>query len=130
MKAMFRTGAGLLAAASLALTPVTASAQTGDYDPAIYNLLMDCAALQALFSQAAEKEEDKKRSLSSAVGFMSAAETLSGKEIKDYGTELSPRRDRLLTMLNKDDKALLRLAKTCAAIERVGRDAIEAEKIK
>lgn len=130
MKAMFRTGAGVLAAASLALTPVTASAQSNDYDPAIYNLLMDCAALQALFSQAAEKEADKNRSLASAVGFISAAETLSGKEIKDYGTELGPRRDRLMGMLSKDEKALLRLTKTCAAIERVGRDAIEAENLK
>lgn len=130
MKAMFKTGAGLLAAASLALTPVTASAQAKDYDQNIYNLLMDCAALQALFSQAAEKEEDKNKSLASAVGFMSAAETLSGTEIKDYGAELSPRRERLLGMLRKDDPALMRMAKTCAAIERVGRDAIAAEQIK
>lgn len=130
MKTLFRTGAGMLAALSLAMTPVTASAQAADYDQTVYNMLMDCAALQALFSQAADKQEDKDKALASAVGFMSAAENLSGKEIKDYGTELGPRRDRMLDMLRKDDGTLLRFAKTCAAIERVGRDAVAAENIK
>ncbi|MEQ1497061.1 MAG: hypothetical protein ABL914_00235 [Novosphingobium sp.] len=127
MKTILRSSVGLLTAASMALIPVQASAQANDYDPVMYNLLMDCAAMQILFAQAGESAAEKEKSTNSAVGFVSAANTLSGKEIKDFDAEFNPRQARLLAMLDKKDPALTRMVRSCGAIERVGRDAIAAE---
>jgi hypothetical protein len=128
MRALLRNGMGLLTAASLALMPVPAAAATNDYDPAVYNLLLDCATLHTLFAQAADSKEDKDKATNSAVGFISAAESLSGVELKDYAAEINPRQAKLLDMLHKDGDGVKRLARSCAAIERVGRDAIAAAK--
>ena len=121
MKTFLQTGAGLLAATALALMPVQASAQIKDYDPAIYDLLLDCAALHVLLAQAADKDADKDKATKNAVGFITGAEAMSGAEIKDYAAVLNPRKDKLLDLMSKKDPALVRTMKSCAAIEKVGR---------
>lgn len=123
MKSILRTGTGLLAAASVALLPVQATAQSSNYDPVLYDLLLDCVALQVLFAQAADKEADKTSAANNAVGYMTAAQQLSGIEIKELGPVLSPRRTKILGMLDKKDGSAERLVKSCAAIMKVGVDA-------
>lgn len=123
MKSILRTGTGLLTAASVAFLPVQATAQSSNYDPVLYDLLLDCVALQVLFAQAADKEADKTRAANDAVGYMTAAQQLSGVEIKELGPVLSPRRTKILGMLDKKDGSAERLVKSCAAIMKVGVDA-------
>jgi hypothetical protein len=128
MKSFLRTGAGLLAAASVLVAPVQASAQTAAYDTVLYDLLLDCTALQVLFAQASDSEADKKSASSKAVGYLSAANTLSGAEIKDLSPVLQPRRAKILASLDKKDGSAERLVKSCAAIYLVGTNAAAAAK--
>ena len=99
MKSFLRTGAGLLAAASVVTAPMQASAQTAAYDTVLYDLLLDCTALQVLFAQASDNEADKKSASNKAVGYLSAANTLSGSDVKDLGPVLQPRRAKILPRL-------------------------------
>lgn len=108
--------------------PVQVSAETKDYDPAIYDLLLDCAALHVLLAQAADKDADKEKATNNAVGFITGAEAMSGSEIKDYAAVLNPRKDKLLNLMSKKDPALVRTMKSCAAIEKVGRVAAAVAK--
>ena len=128
MNPIFRAGAGLLAAASLALTPVQAAAKAKDYDPVVYNLLLDCAAMQILFAQVSDTKEDKEASTNRAVGFISAANALSGEDLKDFKAALDPRMTKITNMITSKDPMVDRLVGSCAAIERVGRDAIAVSK--
>lgn len=123
MKSLLRTGAGLLAAASVVAAPMQASAQTAAYDTVLYDLLLDCTALQILFAQAADDDADKKSSSNKAVGYLSAANTLSGSDIKELAPVLQPRRAKILEMLGKKDGSAERLTKSCAAIYLVGTNA-------
>ncbi len=123
MNSILRAGTGLLAAASVAILPVPVSAQTTSYDPVLYDMLLDCTALQVLFAQAADKEEDKTTAANRAVGYLSAAQYLSGAEVKDLGPVLKPRTQKILDMLGKKDGSAERLTKSCAAIMKVGVDA-------
>lgn len=120
MLPLLRTGAALLAASSLALMPVEASAETKDYDPAMYDLLLDCAAVYIVVGQASDKDAEKEKATNSAVGFISGAESLSGVEITDYAAVLNPRKDKLLEWLRKKDPSLARTMRSCVAIEKVG----------
>ena len=126
MKSLLRSGAGLLAAASLVAMPMQASADAANYDTAIYDLMLDCTALQVLFAQAADTDADKKAASNKAVGYLSAANTLSGSEIKDLGPVLQPRRAKILASLDKKDGSAERLVKSCAAIYLVGTNAAAA----
>jgi hypothetical protein len=128
MKSFLRTGAGLLAAASVVAAPMQASAQAANYDTVLYDLLLDCTALQVLFAQASDSEADKKAASNKAVGYLSAANTLSGAEIKDLGPVLQPRRAKILAMLDKKDGSTEKLVKSCAAIYLVGTNAAAAAK--
>lgn len=130
MKSILRNCIGLMAATSLALVPVSASAQAKPYDAALHNMLLDCTALQLLFAQAGDTEAEKKDNRDMAVGFLSAAQTLSGTDIKDLGAEMKPRTARLLDWLNKKDPQLNALVKNCAAILLVGKNYIESGKNK
>jgi hypothetical protein len=130
MKVFLRTGAGIAAAASLALAPVTASAQANAHDPVLYDMLLDCTALQLLFSQAGDTEAEKTDNRNMAVGFLSAAQALSGTDIKDLGAEMKPRTAKLLDWLNKKDPKLNTLVKSCASVLLVGKNYIEAGKTK
>ncbi len=123
MKFYLRTGAGLLAAASLVAAPIQASAQTTNYDPVLYDLLLDCVALQVLFAQAADTDADKKGASNKAVGYLSAANALSGTEIKELAPVMQPRRTKILASLDKKDGSAERLVKSCAAIYLVGTNA-------
>lgn len=123
MKSFFRTGAGLLAAASVLVAPAQASAATAAYDTVLHDLLLDCTALQVLFAQASDSEADKSNASNKAVGFLSAANTLSGSEIKELGPVLQPRRAKILELLGKKDGSVERLTKSCAAIYLVGTNA-------
>ncbi len=123
MKLLSRT---LVSATILALLPIPASAQTASYDPAVYDMLLDCTALQVLFAQAADKEADKTTAANNAVGYLSAAQYLAGSDIKDLGAELKPRRERILAMLGKKDGSAERLVKTCSAVMKVGVNAAAA----
>lgn len=123
MMSFLRTGAGLLAAASVVTAPVQVSAQTATYDTVLYDLLLDCTALQVLFVQASDNEADKKSASNKAVGYLSAANTLSGSEIKELGPALQPRSAKILAMLAKKDGTAERLVKSCAAIYLVGTNA-------
>lgn len=117
---LLRSGAALLAASSLVLIPVQASAETKDYDSAVYDLLLDCAAVYVVLGQAVDKDSEKEKATNSAVGFISAAESLSGAEIKDYAAEINPRKDKLLDWVRKKDPSLTRTMRSCVAIEKVG----------
>ena len=126
MKSFLRTGAGLLAAASVVTAPMQASAQTAAYDTVLYDLLLDCTALQVMFAQASDNEADKKSASNKAVGYLSAANTLSGSDVKDLGPVLQPRRAKILASLDKKDGTAERLVKSCAAIYLVGTNAAAA----
>ncbi len=126
MNSIHRTGTGLLTAAAVALLPVQVSAQASDYDTAVYDLLLDCTALQVLFAQAADKEADKATAANNAVGYLSAAQYLSGSDVSDLGAVLKPRRERILAMLGKKDGSAERLVKSCSAVMKVGVNATAA----
>lgn len=120
--------ARVLAAASAVsmMTAVPAPAQAQSYDTVLYDTLLDCTALQILFAQAADKPEDKNDAANKAVGYLTAANTLSGTEIKDLGPVMAPRRQKILGMLDKKDGSAERLTKSCAAIFLVGKNALAA----
>lgn len=118
MKLFPRVVTATTAAAMVAIAPAPAAAQ--EYDPALYETLLDCTALHILFAAAANDEAAKKESAGNAAAFLDAAQTLSGKELDDIGPVISPRRAKILAWLDKKDPAINRLTKSCAVIQRVG----------
>lgn len=120
MKTVSRVLAAASALSMLAAVPAPAQAQ--DYDTSVYNLMLDCTALQILFASAADSEAEKNKSAASAAAFLTAANVLSGTEIKDLGSEIKPRRERIMGWISKNDPAATRLTKSCAAMISVGRN--------
>ena len=118
MKSLSRIVMAATAAAMVAIAPAPATAQ--EYDPALYETLLDCTALHILFAAAARNEDAKKESAGKAAAFLNAAQTLSGKEVGDIGPVIAPRRAKILAWLDKKDPAINRLTKSCAVIQRVG----------
>ncbi|MFN3517060.1 MAG: hypothetical protein ACK4YM_07860 [Novosphingobium sp.] len=113
-------GVAALAAATL---PGQAMAQAdAEYDRAMYETLMDCAALQVIFGIASDNEAQKDESATTGAAFYSAAEALSGTKVPDLAAELKPRQDRIMGWITSKDKAATRLAKTCGAIIAVGQN--------
>ncbi len=120
MKSVSRVLAAASALSILAAVPAPAQAQ--DYDTSVHSLMLDCTALQILFASAADKEEDKTKAANSAAAFLTAANVLSGSEIKDLGSAIKPRRERIMGWITKNDPAATRLTKSCAAIMSIGRN--------
>ena len=120
MKTVSRVLAAASALSMLAAVPAPAQAQ--DYDTSVYNLMLDCTALQILFASASDTEAEKNKSAASAAAFLTAANVLSGTEIKDLGSEIKPRRERIMGWISKNDPAATRLTKSCAAMISVGRN--------
>ncbi|MBN8483417.1 MAG: hypothetical protein J0L50_01445 [Sphingomonadales bacterium] len=120
--------AGLAAFAASAVLPAPAIAQAQDYDKATYDLLMDCVTLQILFAGAAENEAQKNDSATMAAAYLSAANVLTGTEVKDLGAEIKPRRDRIMGWISSDDPRAKRLTMSCGAIFRVGKDYLSMSK--
>jgi methionine synthase I (cobalamin-dependent) len=108
----------------LAAVPAPAVAQ--EYDPALYETLLDCTTLQILFAQVADTEAEKKDAANMAVGFLTAAQSLSGVEVKDLSTVINPRKAKILGWLDKKDAAAARLTKSCAAIFNVHKNYVTA----
>ena len=121
-----RTLAAASAVAMLAAAPAPAVAQ--EYDTSLHNILLDCMTLQILFAQIADTEAEKKEAANMAVGFLTAAQTLSGVDIKDLSTEVNPRKAKILGWLDKKDGASTRLTKSCAAIFTVHKNYVAAGK--
>jgi hypothetical protein len=121
MKTVSRVLAAASALSMLAAVPAPAQAQ--EYDTSVHSLLLDCTALQILFASASDKEEDKNQSANAAAAFLTAANVLSGSEIKDLGAEIKPRREKIMGWITKNDPAATRLTKSCASIITVGRNA-------
>lgn len=107
-----------LSATSLAAAPAAAQ----DYDQSLYDTLLDCTSLHVLFAAAADNKAGKDESAASAAAYLDAAQTLSGSEIKDLGSVITPRRTKILAWLDKKDPAINRLTKSCAVITRVGKN--------
>lgn len=116
MKTLLRSAAGLMAAASLIAVPVPAMAQANDYDPALYDLLLDCTALQVIFATAGKDDAEKNDSANMAAAYLSAAQTLSGIKIDDLGKVISPRRDRIMGWITGKSPNSIKLVKSCASI--------------
>lgn len=116
--------AGLAAFAVSAVLPAPAAAQSHVQDPqqAAYDLLMDCVTLQILFASAAEDEAKKNDAANAGVAYLSAIGVLTGKEVKDLGAEVRPRRDRIMGWISSDNPNAKKLTMACAAIFRVGKD--------
>jgi hypothetical protein len=116
--------AGLAAFAASAVLPAPALAQSHVQDPqqAAYDLLMDCVTLQILFGVAAQDENRKNEATNMGVAYLSAIGVLTGKEIKDLGPEVNPRRERILGWISSDNPNAKKLTMACAAIFRVGKD--------
>ncbi|HQV02761.1 MULTISPECIES: hypothetical protein [unclassified Novosphingobium] len=121
MKTVSRVLAAASALSMLAAIPAPAQAQ--EYDTAVHSLLLDCTALQILFASASDKEADKTQSANAAAAFLTAANIMSGSEIKDLGAEIKPRREKIMGWITKNDPAATRLTKSCASIITVGRNA-------
>ncbi len=126
MKLFSRTLAAASAIAMLAAAPAPAVAQ--DYDTSLHSTLLDCMTLQILFAQVADTEAEKKEAANMAVGFLTAAQTLSGVDIKDLSTEVNPRKAKILGWLDKKDESSTKLTKSCAAIFTVHKNYLAAGK--
>lgn len=127
MKSLVRASVGLLTTASLALGSVPAlAADPVDFDKATYEQLLDCSSLYVLLAQATKDNAEKESFTNSAIGFFTAANYLSGIEIKELAPVLEPRQKKIMAMLDAKDPALARMMRACAAIDRVGKDAIAA----
>lgn len=115
---------GLAAFAAAVALPAPAFAQAHVQDPqqAAYDLLMDCVTLQIMFGAAAKDEARKEEATNMGVAYLSAIGVLTGKEIKDIGPEVNPRRTRIMGWITSDNPNATKLTMACAAIYRVGKD--------
>lgn len=120
MKLLSRALTAITAAALVAIAPAPSAAQ--EYDAGLYDTLLDCTALHILFAAASDDKAGKDNSAANAAAFLDAAQTLSGKEVGDLGSVITPRRAKILAWLEKKDPAINRLTKSCAVIARVGRN--------
>lgn len=121
MNKLARKSVAAFAALSLtAMASTPAAAQ--EYDQALYDTLLDCTALHVLFAAAASDKAGKDDSAVNAASYLDAAQTLSGQEVKDLGSVITPRRTKILSWLDKKDPAINRLTKSCAVITRVGKN--------
>lgn len=116
MKTLLRTVAGLSAAASLGLMPAPAAAQTVEYDTALYDLLLDCTALQVIFASAGKDDAEKKDSANMAAAYLAAAQTLSGAEVSDLAKVITPRRERIMGWITSKSPNSMKLVRSCASI--------------
>jgi opacity protein-like surface antigen len=126
MKLISRTLTAVSAVAMLAAAPAPAAAQ--EFDTSLHNTLLDCMTLQILFASVADNEAEKAEAANQAVGFLTAAQDLSGVNIKDLSSEVDPRKAKILGWLNNKDSASVRLTKSCAAIFKVHKNYLAAGK--
>lgn len=117
------SAAAFVAAASLAIAPVAAQAAE-DYDPVMYDMMLDCASLQILFANNSDDEKGKQDSVKMGAAFLTSAQEMSGIEINDLKPVVTPRMNKIKGWLGSDDgKAKARrLTRTCAYVLKIGKN--------
>ncbi|MBD3730539.1 MAG: hypothetical protein IE933_12620 [Sphingomonadales bacterium] len=118
---LIASAAAMVAAASLATSPLMA-ATDNNYDPVMYDMMLDCAALQILFANNSDKQEDKDDSIKMGAAFLTSAQEMSGSEINDLGPVISPRIEKIKGWINSDADKARRLTKTCAYVLKIGKN--------
>ncbi|MCB2087311.1 MAG: hypothetical protein R3E18_09530 [Sphingomonadaceae bacterium] len=120
MKKLASTAAFLLAAASMTAAPL--QAQSNDYDPAMYDMMLDCAALQILFANNAKDEAGKQDSIKMGASFLTSAQEMSGNDLSDLSTVISPRVTKISGWVSNDQAKARKLTKTCAYVLKIGKN--------